>query len=232
MTNLRVNEIFYSLQGEGAFVGMPTVFLRLQGCNLRCNWCDTAYAQEYTEGILMSTHSILIEIHNVSKNTTLLGGRHVCITGGEPLTQEEELASLILELPKYDFFTSIETNGSLPVPKWFNSIYSWVADVKCPSSGVEVDPLVAEQWLGLREQDQVKFVVETEEDLKFVESILTTPFGNRLIYRPQVFISPAFEEGALFKRPWAQYIAEFCKRLNVRMSLQTHKLIWGEERGV
>jgi len=232
MTNLRVNEIFYSLQGEGAFAGVPTIFLRLQGCNLGCTWCDTVYAQDEAEGVLMSTQKILLEMHNVTKDVTLLGGRHVCITGGEPLVQEEALGDLVRSLPKYDLYTSVETNGSLPVPDWFANVYSWAADVKCPSSGNEVDPLVAEQWLGLREQDQVKFVVETEEDLKFVESVLTGHFGNRLVYRPQVFVSPAFEEGALFKRPWAQYVAEFCKRLNVRMSLQVHKLIWGDERGV
>ena len=224
--SLRVNEIFRSLQGEGLLVGTPTTFVRLQGCNLNCKYCDTKYASKSLEGSDMSIENI------VSKVEELLTprGSWICLTGGEPLFQPN-VQYLIQELASQDLKISVETNGSYPPPYWWEYVESWVPDIKCPSSGEENRSLP--KWLNLRKRDQVKFVVSTLKDLLFVDSVLS----ENPKYTSTVLISPCIDfslSGSITQKSqeWLPIVADFCKSRDLRFSLQIHKFIWGQRRGV
>lgn len=220
---MRVNEIFTSLQGEGIYQGVPTAFLRLQGCNLRCSWCDTAYAQDEQAGTEMSTAEVVREIQ---RSFPLSKVKRVCITGGEPLLQEDKLYGLVGVLRKNDFEVDIETNGSFPPPIWYALASSWSADIKCPSSGIQ--NALKRQWFSTRRLDQLKFVVADEEDLRFTEDLIRqfAPF------KPTVLVSPLASVEASWDGPWLQRVADFCVSHDVRFSLQLHKILWGDKRGV
>ena len=221
---MRVNEIYYALQGEGGLTGVPMVFVRLQGCNLAeyCSYCDTKDAQSSVGGEDLAPLEVLTRILGEDAE-----GRWVCITGGEPLYQERELKQLVLLLHEYSCQVEIETNGTLPVPEWYEIVNSWVADVKCPSSGVTSFVF---DWLNLRKQDQLKFVVGSEEDLRFVESIVRT-----VTLVPQVIVSPAlFCDSAgrvMLGDSWLQAVSDFCLENRLRMSIQMHKIVYGNRRG-
>ena len=142
---MKVNEIFYSLQGEGTLSGEPTVFVRLQGCNLNCSYCDTRYAQKMQEGEEWSIEKIIGRIESLASDDTW-----VCFTGGEPLLQESELEQIV---PVIYNPVTIETNGTLPRPKWASLTNSWNIDVKCPSANV--DNFLHNSWkTGLEKEDQ------------------------------------------------------------------------------
>jgi len=228
---LKVNEVFYSIQGEGLTAGEPTIFVRLQGCNLKCKYCDTTYAQNGARGLLIGTDEIVNLVKSRSENS-VIGKRWVCITGGEPLKQMIALGSLVPKLKKEGFLIEIETNGTYLKPSWFNTIDSWVADIKCPSSNYSPTEGMITLWLNSREQDQVKFVVDSHEDLRFVRRLLTEGFNNRKYFKPKILVSPAANEDAEFNRDWMEEVVEFCKELNIRFSLQIHKLIWKNRIGV
>lgn len=227
---MKVCEIFHSLSGEGVHAGIPTVFVRLVGCNLRCNYCDTQYAWE--GGKQLSTEQILERIYELSKSV-----RWVLITGGEPLFQSVEVGVLVRKLRFRNYMVEIETNGSIgPPTKWFSEVDCWSVDVKCPSSGSSYGTFRTEWLRKLRKQDQLKFVVGTQEDLDFVRGFL-----NDTLLKPTVLISPMAgvlvnkKEGVIeeyWNREWLQECAEFCKEQDVRMSLQSHKVIWGNKEGV
>jgi 7-carboxy-7-deazaguanine synthase len=228
MTTLRVNETFRSLQGEGVLSGVPTSFIRLQGCNLQCPYCDTLYAsRDATGGIEMELGELVDRI----KGLPTRKGRWVCITGGEPLMQPEGLHSLVNCLYREGIRTSIETNGTYAKPTWWTKVDMWISDIKCPSSGVR-EPLLSE-WLYLRARDQVKFVVGTREDLLFVDRVIRDyPNSNSTI-----LVSPCLslrKDGTLTQesREWLSIVADFCKETELRLSLQIHKFIWGAKKGV
>jgi len=232
---LHINEIFYSLQGEGVYQGVPTVFIRFQGCNLglpHCAWCDTSYAWEGSEGEDMEVYQIVDKCVELRPQTYKAW---VCITGGEPLAQPEGLLELVKKLKQYGFRVEVETNGSIKKPFWWTRVDSWVVDIKCPSSGVCGVSLV-DDWFSMRADDQIKFVVGNQEDLDFARKIINSQVASN----PVVLVSPVIEVGRgdlrdaciNWKNEWLQEVAEFCKENRVRMSLQQHKIIWGDKRGV
>jgi len=240
---IRVSEIFYSLQGEGIYTGIPMVFIRLAGCNLLtpCSYCDTLYARDGSKGIEKSIAGAAREAHSLDPHYNAW----TCITGGEPLFQPDTLYDLVKILKRdYGRRITIETNGSIPPPKWYSVVDSWNADIKCPSSGV--CGISKEEWFNTRFCDQIKFVVGTREDLGFARDVIKKHIASS----PVVIVSPvtlyppvpydAWDEDAgklytghiCFDEEWLQEVAEFCKEMRVRMGIQQQKIIWGNKRGV
>jgi 7-carboxy-7-deazaguanine synthase len=239
-TKILVNEIFLSLQGEGIHSGVPTVFIRLQGCNLAkegtpCVYCDTAYAQSTGDGgIKMTLDQVLRKVKKVANEET----KWICITGGEPLLQRRSLPSLVTELHALGYKVEVETNGTLRILD-FDTVDSWSVDIKCPSS--RVPGPTHRSWLGnsgpLRSKDQIKFVVGNEEDLKFT---LGTVNHRRLqgYQGPQILVSPVCSnlygdtDTPGWDRKWLQTVWDFCVENGYRFSLQQHKLVWRNQKGV
>ena len=231
---MKVHETFYSIQGEGVLQGLPMVFVRLQGCNFEkpCSWCDTTYA--FAE---VGKYEELTPDQVKKRIVDLLPypGSWVCITGGEPLHQTEELHKLCKLLTEQGLYkVEIETNGSVKLPSWYSTVTSWCIDIKTPSSGnTNKDSKLIKEFFNLRNTDQIKFVVANEEDLEFASNIiqLHPHFSPRVLISPVI---PNLGEGwALDYQEWWQRCAEFCKEERVRLSLQLHKLIWGiKKRGV
>lgn len=227
---MRVNNMFYSIQGEGVYQGVPTVFVRLAGCNLLpnfCKWCDTTYAQEADSGREMSVEQVVQEVIHLYPYQK----GWVCITGGEPLFQPDGLEELARELKRQQYLIEIETNGSLPRPGWWTLVDSWCADIKCPSSGVA--GISREIWFKTRPQDQIKFVVGTEEDLEFADEMIR----RHIVDNPVVLVSPVIENSELdfdasWNKEWLQRCVEFAKEHRARFSLQWHKIVWGNRKGV
>ncbi|HYS78643.1 MAG TPA: 7-carboxy-7-deazaguanine synthase QueE [Candidatus Dormibacteraeota bacterium] len=213
-TVLKVNEIFHSIQGESRHAGRPCVFVRLTGCNLRCTWCDTAYAFE--EGIDLSVGSVLDRIEPY-------GTRYVLVTGGEPLAQEGT-ADLIGELCDRGYEVAVETGGSLDV-SILDRRAMVVMDLKCPGSGMSQ----RNRWENialLKPADEVKFVLAGRADYEWARDVIAR---HRLAGRCGVLLSPA--HGVLSPRPLAEWI--LADRLPVRLQLQVHKYIWPADlRGV
>lgn len=221
-SSMKVNEIFHSISGEGAHAGIPAVFVRLAGCNLACSYCDTQYAQKPEQGVEMSVDEILRRVREFREDGWVL------ITGGEPLSQD--IQELVGRLRSRGYRIEVETNGSFSPPLWASFVSCWSVDVKCPSSGPSYGSFNRKWLRRLRKQDQLKFVVDNEEDLGFVEGLL-----RDAKLRPTVLISPVFGQdtaGWLTQKEWLQRCAEFCKEQNVRLSLQLHKIVWGEKKGV
>ncbi|HXX58067.1 MAG TPA: radical SAM protein [Thermodesulfovibrionales bacterium] len=211
---MRVCEIFASIQGEASYAGLPTVFVRLTGCNLRCLYCDTTYA--YDEGREMSEDEVFDAVRGY-------GLRLVEITGGEPLLQKEVL-SLITRLLDHGFTLLLETNGSVSI-RDVDKRAVVIMDIKTPKSG-----MFGKMDLGnlshLRECDELKFVVTDREDYEWVKDFLET---NGLFDRCKILLSPAY--GLLSPESLSRWI--LYDRLPVRMNLQIHKYIYGPEaRGV
>jgi 7-carboxy-7-deazaguanine synthase len=209
---LKITEIFRSLQGEGDAVGFPTVFVRLTGCPLRCQYCDTAYA--FNGGEWWTLERILARVRE-------LDAHHVCVTGGEPLAQRNCLA-LLARLCDAGHEVSLETSGALPVAEVDPRVRR-VVDVKTPASG-EVDRNLLEQLSGLNARDQIKFVICDRGDYEWSRALVTEP---ALTGHAAVLFSPSFEQ--LPARQLADWILE--DRLPVRLQLQLHKILWGDERG-
>jgi len=205
---LIINEIFYSIQGESLFAGLPCIFIRLTGCNLRCSYCDTPYA--YAEGTSLSIPEIL---DNISSNSCSL----VAITGGEPLAQKDTPA-LVDKLIEMGYAVLLETNGTFDIGR-INSRCIKIVDVKCPSSG-ESHQNDLNNIKRLAGQDQIKFVIGDQADYTYARDIL-----NRLnpsIPLSQVLFSPVY--GRLSPERLAQWMLG--DNLNVRLHLQLHKFIW------
>jgi len=210
MVNLNINEIFYSLQGEAREVGLPTVFVRLTGCPLRCTYCDTEYAFKGNNPLTID--EILTE---VKKYNT----RYVCVTGGEPLAQIN-CHVLLDALIKDDYKVSLETSGSIDITD-VNPSVSIVMDVKTPSSG-ESKQNKYDNIDKLKTKDQLKFVIGSKEDFDWSVDIL-----NKYPTLAGVLFSPVFDE--ITPTQLADWILD--KQLNVRMQVQMHKLLWGDEPG-
>ena len=209
-TTLNITEIFYSLQGEAKEVGIPTVFVRLTGCPLRCNYCDTAYA--FKGNNPLSIQHILDEV--AQYNT-----QYVCVTGGEPMAQSNCL-KLLDSLIDSGYNVSMETSGSIDITP-VNSKVSIVMDIKTPSSTEEHQNRY-ENLPILKSKDQLKFVIASRSDFDWCTEIL----DNHEV-ESEILFSPVYE--SLKPVELADWILE--KKLNVRLQVQLHKLLWGDQKG-
>ncbi|KFN43091.1 7-carboxy-7-deazaguanine synthase QueE [Arenimonas oryziterrae] len=209
---LRLTEIFLSLQGESRSAGWPTVFVRLTGCPLRCQYCDTAYA--FHGGDWWEIDAILAEVARH-------GVRHVCVTGGEPLAQKRCLV-LLQRLCDAGYEVSLETSGAIDVADVDPRVVR-VVDLKTPGS-LEQHRNRLENIPLLTPRDQVKFVICSREDYDWAKGMLVE---HRLDSRCEVLFSPSFTEVA--PRDLAEWI--IADRLPVRFQTQLHKQLWGEEKG-
>ncbi len=199
---MKIAEIFSSLQGEGKTSGYPTLFIRLAGCNLACSYCDTPASHQ--AGRESGVDQVICEAIAVPIP-------RICITGGEPLLQAGEVTALARALSQAGRIIGIETNGTLDF-RAFQPYASICMDVKCPSSGEKSDLSLLS---AIREEDSVKFVIGTEEDLRYAEEVIAS---NRIT--GEIFFSPVY--GTDYHRI-AAYILE--KNLPVRLQLQLHKII-------
>jgi len=211
-SRLRVSEIFHSLQGEARDVGRPTVFVRLTGCPLRCTWCDTAYA--FHGGEWRDIDAIVDEVKGY-------GAQHVCVTGGEPLAQKRCL-DLLAALCDAGFSVSLETSGALDVSAVDARVVK-VVDLKAPGSG-EVARNLWSNLDAVDAKDQIKFVLADRADYDWARAAMDE---HRIASRCDVLFSPVY--GKLAPRDLAEWI--LADRLPVRMQLQLHKILWGEEPG-
>lgn len=209
---LRVTEIFHSLQGESTRAGLPTVFVRLTGCPLRCAWCDTDYA--FSGGEIMTLGAILLE---VAKQ----GARHVCVTGGEPLAQKACLP-LLAALADAGYSVSLETSGALDISQ-VDPRVSRIMDLKAPTSG-ETDRNHWDNLARLDARDEIKIVLADEADYAWACRIIRERKIDAIC---PVLLSPV--AGRLAPRLLAEWVLR--DKLPVRVQLQLHKLIWGAERG-
>lgn len=212
MTRLKVTEIFHSLQGEADTAGVPTVFVRLTGCPLRCQYCDTAYA--FHGGEWWETSAVLARVREYPT-------RYVCVTGGEPLAQKG-CAALLTMLCDAGLRVSLETSGALPLAEVDARVVK-VVDIKTPGSGEERRNLY-EELRHLSARDLVKFVICNRGDYEWSRNKvreLTLPSGCTVLF------SPSHEE--LPARELADWILE--DRLPVRLQIQLHKYLWGNVPG-
>lgn len=210
---LRLTEIFYSLQGEARTAGLPTVFVRLTGCPLRCHYCDTAYA--FTGGEIHHLDAILEQVASYRP-------RHICVTGGEPMAQPNCL-KLLEQLCDAGYQVSLETSGALDV-SGVDVRVSKVVDLKTPGSG-EVGRNLYANLDYLTPNDQIKFVICSREDYDWAVSKL---IEYRLEQRAgEVLFSPS--HGQVVPRELAEWIVT--DNLPVRFQLQLHKILWNDEPG-
>ena len=209
---LRISEIFLSLQGESTTAGLPTVFVRLTGCPLRCHYCDTAYA--FRGGEYKDLNDVVTEVasHQV---------RHVTVTGGEPLAQPACLA-LLTRLCDAGYQVSLETGGALDISRVDSRVMK-VVDLKTPGSG-EVDKNLYRNLDHLSPRDQVKFVICDRADYEWACDMLDR---YRLATRCEVLFSPSY--GQQDATRLADWIVD--DRLPVRFQVQLHKILWGDEPG-
>jgi 7-carboxy-7-deazaguanine synthase len=211
-TRLKITEIFLSLQGESTLVGWPTVFVRLTGCPLRCQYCDTAYA--FYGGEWQSQEQVLEQVGSH-------GVRHVCVTGGEPLAQKGSLP-LLSALCDAGYTVSLETSGAIDVSQVDPRVIR-VLDIKTPGSA-EVARNRWDNLALLTAQDQVKFVLCSREDYDWAKGIVAQ---HELPSRCTVLFSPS--HGQVDPTALADWIV--ADRLPVRMQLQLHKILWGNTPG-
>ena len=209
---LRVTEVFASVQGESTRVGLPTVFVRLTGCPLRCVWCDTAYA--FSGGQPRTLEDIVAEVKAA-------GLRHVCVTGGEPLAQKG-CTVLLTALCDAGLSVSLETSGALDISTTDPRV-SRIMDLKAPGSG-EVERNLWSNIAHLKQGDEVKFVLANESDYDWARRRIEE---HRLAERCELLFSPV--EGALNPADLAEWVVR--DRLPVRFQLQLHKILWRDARG-
>ena len=209
---LRITEVFYSLQGEASRVGLPTVFVRLTGCPLRCTWCDTTYS--FTGGEPATIASVLAVVAKYP-------ARQVCVTGGEPLSQKECLP-LLVALCDAGYDVSLETSGALDVSA-VDPRVSRIMDLKAPDSG-EVGRNLWSNLDCLDGRDEIKIVIASRGDYEWARDVVRQRQIDAIC---PVLISPA--QGLLEARSLADWILE--DGLNVRFQLQLHKLLWGNMQG-
>jgi 7-carboxy-7-deazaguanine synthase len=218
----QVTEIYKSLQGESTYSGLPCVFVRLTGCNLRCSWCDSEFS--FYGGKKMTLQEVLSEVAGLSR------GGLVEITGGEPMLQEREVVPLMEHLLDAGYQVLLETSGERPLARVPKQVIK-IVDVKCPHSG-EPDTFALENLETLQPHDELKFVLTDRTDYEFARDFV---FNHGLAERVQaILFSPAFEKGASGSRDTShclldpQELAQWILDDNVpaRLSLQIHKLIW------
>ena len=212
-TELRITEIFHSLQGETSTTGLPTVFVRLTGCPLRCGYCDTAYAFE--GGAKMTLSDILATVAEY-------GAKYVTVTGGEPLAQPQCI-ELLERLCDQGYRVSLETSGAMPIAEVDKRVFK-IVDLKTPGSG-EVSKNLYANVDHLLAHDEVKFVICDRQDYDWTcMKVDELGLQGRVA---EVLYSPS--QGQLPPKQLAEWILG--DKLNVRMQLQTHKYIWGDQPG-
>ncbi len=209
---LRITEIFYSLQGESITVGLPTVFIRLTGCPLRCQYCDTAYAFSGGE---------LLEIDDILKKIASYKCKHICVTGGEPLAQPA-CFNLLNKLSEQGYFVSLETSGARDIAQVDKRVMI-VMDLKTPDS-LEVDKNLLSNLEHLKYSDQIKFVLCSRNDYEWACAIIKE---YSLDQRAQLLFSPSWKQ--LNPTDLANWIIE--DKLPVRFQLQLHKILWNDAPG-
>jgi 7-carboxy-7-deazaguanine synthase len=213
---LKINEIFCSIQGESSYAGLPCVFVRLTGCNMRCSYCDTKYA--YTEGTDMTVEQVMEKVKSYKTEI-------VEVTGGEPLVQDA-VPGLIKNLLDERYSVLLETNGSMDISVVDNRCVK-IMDIKCPSSG-EAGKTFQQNIRRLSEKDEIKFVIGDRKDFDYAKEMIRL-VGKENPHVTKMLLSPLY--GVLHPETLAQWI--ITDKLNVRLQLQLHKIIWGEEaRGV
>ena len=210
--SLRLTEIFHSLQGEAARSGLPTVFIRLTGCPLRCTWCDTTYS--FTGGSAWEIADILAE---VARHPT----RHVCVTGGEPLAQKE-CPALLQALCDAGYDVCLETSGALDIST-IDPRVARIMDLKAPASG-ECERNLWSNLRHLKAGDEIKIIIADRADYDWACQQLTQ---HRLADLCPVLLSPA--QGSQDARQLAEWILQ--DGLPVRLKLQLHRLLWGNMQG-
>ena len=212
LTHLLVSELFLSIQGESRTVGIPTVFIRLCGCPLRCNYCDTTYA--YSNGIKMDMATILTK-------TKAFGVRYVTVTGGEPLAQTNCL-KLLTDLCEKQYIVSLETSGAIDISK-VDVRVSRIMDIKTPGSG-EASKNLYSNIAVLATNDQIKFVLCDRNDYEWACNKLAE---YDLANKCEILFSPV--ANLLNPTTLAEWI--IADRLPVRLQIQLHKLLWGNKHG-
>jgi 7-carboxy-7-deazaguanine synthase len=220
---MQITEIYKSLQGESTYAGLPCVFVRLTGCNLRCSWCDTEYS--FYGGKRMTPEQVFEEVENLSPN-----GGLVEFTGGEPLLQERELVPLMRRLVESGYKVLLETSGERPLEHVPAGVIK-IVDVKCAGSG-EGDTFHMENLEALKAHDEVKFVISDRSDYEFAREFARLHALDRIVNA--VLFSPAFSKDASGARDASkclldpQLLAEWMLEDNVpaRLALQIHKFIW------
>lgn len=220
---MQITEIYKSIQGESTHAGLPCVFVRLTGCNLRCSWCDSEYA--FYGGHKMTLEQVFDEVEQLSPD-----GGLVEITGGEPMLQERELVPLMQRLLDAGYTVLLETSGERPLERVPKGVVK-IVDVKCPNSG-EPDTFRMENLETLDSQDEVKFVLSDRTDYEFArEFVARHNLGRRV---NAVLFSPAFSKDAsgardathclLDPRELAEWM--LADSVPARLGLQIHKFIW------
>lgn len=211
--SLQVTEIFFSLQGESLTVGLPTIFIRLTGCPLRCSYCDSHYA--FSGGEKLTVEQILKQVFPYKT-------KHITVTGGEPLAQKECL-QLLTKLSDLGYQVALETSGALSLDG-VDSRVSIVMDIKTPSSGEESRNLY-ENRERLKAGDQIKFVISDRDDYEWSKDVASR---DNLLTKCEVIFSPNTQQ--LKPIELAQWILS--DQLMVRFQLQLHKILWGDKQGV
>ena len=212
---IKINEIFYSLQGEGVQVGIPTIFVRLFGCSLRCSWCDSMYAVEGDDYKEVLVDSLIDDIEKIKC-------KNICITGGEPLHQKNELIYVTDMLLRKGYKILLETAGHIKPMEIFKNPNVLISmDCKCPGSGMDKKTNLS-LLKELEPKDQIKFVIQDLIDYEYAKDIiLKNSFKAKVIFQP-VYGSNLNELVDLVLRD----------NLNIRVVPQVHKIIWGDIRGV
>jgi len=208
---MKINEIFYSIQGEGSWAGLPNIFIRTTGCNLRCSFCDTKYA--YENGIDMKIEKILSAIEKYPC-------KHVCLTGGEPLLQQKSV-DLIYALLEKNYKICLETNGSIDIKRVSHKKSLMISlDIKCPSSDM-YRRMRLDNISYISENDQLKFVIKNRDDYDYAKAIIKK-------YKPRciVFFQPVWCTNPENLSTWI-----LNDGLNVRLGLQLHKILFGDKKG-
>lgn len=222
---MQLIEIYRSIQGESSFAGLPCTFVRLAGCNLRCDWCDSEYT--FTGGTKMSLDAVVAAVMRLSSSGL------VEITGGEPLLQEPEVVPLMSSLLASGFELLLETSGERPLDRVPKQVHK-IVDVKCPGSG-EYGSFRLENLAALTRADEVKFVIASRQDYEFARSFTRE---HRLEERTGgVIFSPAFRKDARETRDASHCLVDprelaewiVADGLTVRLGLQIHKFIWAPE---
>lgn len=217
---MRINEIFRSVQGETSSAGLPTVFVRTGGCNLRCSYCDTPYALTAAGSVHMTVGAVMGEIRK-------LRTKRVCLTGGEPLIQpRQEVQELLDLLAAEQYEVSIETSGSISIASFgLHPRQRWILDMKAPSSG-ESHTMKFDSLDLLRPEDEVKFVVGSLQDFHWSADLIRR---HNLEGRAQLIVSPVWGKVTpLQLTEWA-----LDTDLEIRVQVQLHKIIWHPDtRGV
>ncbi|MFZ3340164.1 MAG: radical SAM protein [Terriglobales bacterium] len=220
---MQITEIYKSLQGESTYAGLACVFIRLTGCNLRCNWCDSEFS--FYGGSKMTLDEVLREVARLSPT-----GGLVEITGGEPMLQERDVTPLMEQLLDADYQVLLETSGERPLARVPKEVIK-IVDVKCPRSG-EPDTFALGNLKALRPHDELKFVLTDRTDYEFARDFIRE---HQLAERVNaILFSPAFKQDATGARDTShclldpEQLAEWILADDVpaRLSLQLHKFIW------